>query len=225
MHAAWPRSVHYRGAHWALVAAGSVAAVAVLYLGLVVWETGQRIDHGVYLAVLRTGPVLGPVAGVVRPYAPQVLLVAAAVLTVLALRRGRVRAVVASVLVVLLSVLATWTVRDLLPRPAYGLDTFAENGFPSGHVAAALSLAVACVLMWPSPDRRLPAVVGGGVAGATALASVVVHAHLPVDVVGAPFVVVAVCCAVLWVVRPLEATAELSRPGPGRAGRSTPPGR
>ncbi len=208
MPPAWPRTVRYRVGPWAAVAAGCVAVVVVLYLGLVAWGPGQRLDHEVYLAALRTGPLLGAPSGVVRAYAPQVLLVAAAVLTVLALRGRRVRAVVASVLVVPSSVVVTWTVRGLLPRPDHGLDTFAVNGFPSGHVAAVGSLALACVLLWPSADRRLPAVLGAAATAATALASVVVHAHLPVDVAGAPFVVGAVACAVLWVVRPLEPTPE-----------------
>jgi membrane-associated phospholipid phosphatase len=206
MRTQWPRRVRYDGARWAVAAASAAATLAVLYGVFVAWGPGQRADHAVYLAVLGTGPVLGPVAGVVRPYGPQVLLVAAAVLTVLCLFRRRLRPVVAAVLIVLCSLMGTRALRDALPRPDTGLGTFAVNGYPSGHVAVALALAVACVLLWPSADRRLPAAVGGGVAGATAVASVVVHAHLPVDVLGAPFVVALVCCGVLWVVRPLEET-------------------
>lgn len=202
----WPRAVHYRTGPWATVGTVCIVAFALLYVGLVVWAPGQRIDHTVYVGVLGAEPALGLASAVVRAYAPQVLLVAAAVLAMTALRRRRRRAVVASVLVVLLSVGATWTARALLPRPDHGLDTFAANSFPSGHVAAAASLALACVLLWPSPDRRLPALAGGLVTGATGLASVVVHAHLPADVVGAPFVVAAVGCAVLWAVRPLAPT-------------------
>lgn len=197
------------GSPWA-VALGAAAAVAVLYGVFVVWAPGQRLDHAVYLALVDSGSVTGPAAGVVRPYAPQVLAVAAAVLAAAALRRGRVRAVVASVLVVVLSVPVTWTLRHLLTRPDHGMDSFVANSFPSGHVAAAVALAVACVLLWPASDRRVPAVLGGLLAAATALASVVVHAHLPVDVVAAPLVVTAVACAVLRVVRP-PGPAGLSR--------------
>lgn len=215
MPAPWPRTVHYRGRPWAAVAAAGALVLAGLYAGLVVWAPGQRFDHAVYLEVLTTGPVLGPVADVVRPAAPPVLLVAAAVLGVLALLRRRVRAVVASVLVVVVSLAATRALRDALPRPDAGLDTFTANGYPSGHVAVVVALAVACVLLWPAADRRLPALVGGLAVAATAASSVVVHAHLPVDVLGAPFLVLLVCCAVLWVVRPLPATggatADLSR--------------
>jgi membrane-associated phospholipid phosphatase len=56
--------------------------------------------------------------------------------------------------------------------------------FPSGHATAAMSLALAAVLMAPSARRRLVASLAAAYAAAVGVGLIVVDSHTPSDVIG-----------------------------------------
>src|SRR5437764_1321162 len=56
--------------------------------------------------------------------------------------------------------------------------------FPSGHAAASMSLALACVLVVPRAYRPPVAVIGGALASAVSFSVVILHWHFPSDTVG-----------------------------------------
>jgi undecaprenyl-diphosphatase len=114
-------------------------------------------------------------------------------------------AVAGEKLVYMISVLAVG--RERPPVPTVG-HTYATNSFPSGHVGSAVVLygALALVLWWARPDRRVGRVVAVGLV--PVLASVVAFGrmyrgfHYPSDVVVGALMGAVWLTACAWVLRP-----------------------
>ncbi|HKT83185.1 MAG TPA: phosphatase PAP2 family protein, partial [Solirubrobacterales bacterium] len=105
---------------------------------------------------------------------------------------GRRRGVLAALIVVAGANLTTQMLKVLFAHPRIrailGVDHFAWDGFPSGHVTAAMSLAIAFAFVVPPRLRPLVAILGAlGVAG-VAWAVLALDVHYPSDVIGAVFV-------------------------------------
>ncbi|WP_278235240.1 phosphatase PAP2 family protein [Isoptericola sp. AK164] len=200
----------------------SAAAFVVLFLVSVHTTGGRGIDGDVRAWTVHELAPLQPFGDVVRTTLPLALAALAAVLAVIALGRRRVAPVVAAGSVVVVSVLLARLLRDHLPRPPVGQGLNGEavvNTFPSGHVAAAASLLVAVLVLWPR--RRVPRTVrilAAIILLASAFGSVVTHAHRPGDVLGSLLLVGAVAAGVLLVVRGL-APASVGAVGSARSPR------
>lgn len=110
----------------------------------------------------------------------------------LGLRWGRRREVLAGVAVVVGANLTTQVLKHLFEHHRYqdflGVEQPWANAFPSGHTTAAVSIAVALLLV--VPPRLLPRAVPIAVAFAAAvgIAVVVIEWHYPSDVIGGTLV-------------------------------------
>ena len=84
--------------------------------------------------------------------------------------------------------IATQVVKIAAAHPRYqpilGSDQLSGTAFPSGHATAAMSLALAAVLVAPSRWRPATAIVGGAFALAVSIALVIQGWHYPSDVLG-----------------------------------------
>jgi membrane-associated phospholipid phosphatase len=110
----------------------------------------------------------------------------------LGLRWGRRRETLAAVAVVLGANLTTQVLKHLFEHHRYedflGPEQPWANAFPSGHTTAAVSVAIALLLV--VPPRLLPRAVpiAAGFAAAVGLAVVVIEWHYPSDVIGGTLV-------------------------------------
>jgi membrane-associated phospholipid phosphatase len=172
------------------VALGSALATAVVWAVAFQTAAGARLDAAVLDGF--TGfrdSRLEPLASLAvsladpLPYAVMALLIA-----MLAVARGRPRhallviavAVAAPVTTEMLKPLAT--VRRPAPTPEFAP---AVDGWPSGHMTAAMTLALCLVLVAPARLRPSAAALGGLFAVAEGYGVLVLGWHYPSDVVGA----------------------------------------
>ena len=102
---------------------------------------------------------------------------------------GRRRQVAAAVLLVAGANILTQVLKILAAHPRYqsflGPHQLSDAAFPSGHATAAMSLALAAVLVTPRRWRWVAAVGGGSFALAVSTALVIQGWHFPSDVLGA----------------------------------------
>ena len=167
----------------------AAAAVAVLYQICVRTSLGQSIDT----AAMRGGDVQHPrvaellsrtltgtsLAGLV------LVCLAAAAIGVL---RRRIDLAVAAALLVIGANASTQLLKTTLGRPH--LDDFpAPNSFPSGHTAAAASVACALILVLPHAVRGTTALIGAGYVTMIAVATVWAEWHRPSDAVAGLLIV------------------------------------
>lgn len=133
---------------------------------------------------------------------PQVALVALACLV--ALRSGRPRRAVAVVALVAGVALVTQILKVVLAHPRYqpdlGYHQVSSTGFPSGHAAGALAIALAFLFVVPRSWRPPIAVIGIGLALAVSASVIVLNLHYPSDVLGGWLVTVG-CCSALAILR------------------------
>jgi membrane-associated phospholipid phosphatase len=133
-----------------------------------IWTLGDGLSHSVDLPYL----------------AAALLLICAA-----GLAWGRPRQVAAAVVLVAAANVLTQLLKIVAAHPRYqsflGPHQLSESAFPSGHASAAMSLALAAVLVTPRRWRRVVAVGGGSFALAVSTALVVQGWHFPSDVLGA----------------------------------------
>lgn len=119
---------------------------------------------------------------------PLPLLLMLAVLCGVALYRGRPLDAAGAVVVVLGANLTTQILKTLLAHPRYqpvlGWDQIDAVSFPSGHVTAAASIAVALALVVPRGWRFTAAVLGTGFVFAVGCSVVALGWHFPSDVAG-----------------------------------------
>ena len=157
---------------------------------------------------------------------PAVIAVCAVTVILLLLARRYGGAVLTALLMT-----ACWSTNSVYkalfdrPRPAPErqlVPELGQDGFPSGHVAVTLALAIAWCLLSIGSRRFRRAVAAGAVLVATqAFARVYLGAHHPTDVVGALLVAGAAATAVIVLCGPLAARLDRAAP-PGRApGRGT----
>jgi hypothetical protein len=90
------------------------------------------------------------------------------------------------------------------PRGGFGEFHVGAEAFPSGHATAAMSLALAAILVAPARLRPLVALVGAGFALAVGFAIVSLDYHFPSDVAGGYLVATGWCFGALAAVRMLS---------------------
>jgi membrane-associated phospholipid phosphatase len=188
-----------RRARWRgpLLFVALVAAFVLLYWLTVRTPQGQVYDAGFFGRVVGLRDVSGQVPELARETMPPLLLGAIAVPAVLAVAGRRWRRLAAALLVVVLGTASAQVLKyHVLARPDLGGHGYAENSYPSGHVAVVAALCVAMVLLWPGGPNRYVVVGGAALAVLAAGADVVSFAHRPSDVVGSLLLVAAVSVAV-----------------------------
>ncbi|MEV6350355.1 phosphatase PAP2 family protein [Actinoplanes sp. NPDC051851] len=102
-----------------------------------------------------------------------------------------------------------------LDRP--DLDGFAmPNSFPSGHTAAAASVAFVLVMVFPQALRGTVALIGAAYVTLVAIATVWAAWHRPSDTIAALMIVLACGSVVAWVTRLSRAGVHPPVPAPAR---------
>jgi membrane-associated phospholipid phosphatase len=203
-----------RGAGHALaplaVAFLAAAAATGTYYLFVRTSLGQTMDT----AAMRGGDVEHPrvvevlsrtLNGTTLASLVLVCLVAAAV----GLLRKRLDLAIGAGLLVLGANASVQLLKTRIDRPL--LDDFpAPNSFPSGHTAAAASVAFALLLVLPHAVRGTVALIGAGYVTVIAIATVWAEWHRPSDTVAALLIVLAWSGVAAFVVR----LRRLRVPGP-----------
>jgi membrane-associated phospholipid phosphatase len=119
---------------------------------------------------------------------PPVVGLVGLLLAVIALLRGRPRVAIAVIALLALTSVSSQVLKELLAYPRYpgqiGLARVTPAAFPSGHSTAAMTLAIATVMVVPARLRPLAAVVGGGLALSLGISVVLQGWHFPSDVAG-----------------------------------------
>jgi membrane-associated phospholipid phosphatase len=144
------------------------------------------------LAALQ-GPAATPIAvDAVHLGDPLPVIAAAAVILGLGAAWGRGRQAVAGVIVIAASIVTAEGLKVLLAHPrvagAFGAHHVGAAAFPSGHATAAVSVALAAVLVAPRRIRPVVAVGAALYAIAVCMAVLVLVWHFPSDVFGAMLV-------------------------------------
>lgn len=196
----------------ALLAAAGVAAT---YAAFVLTSTGQHADTTAMLG----GDVDHPrVAEVLNralngTTAASLIVVCLAAAAVGMLRR-RVDLAIAAGILVLGANASCQLLKTRLDRPDLS-DYPGPNSFPSGHTAAATSVAFALILVLPAAVRGIVALAGAAYVTVIAVATVWAAWHRPSDTVAAVLLVLA------WAAFASFVTRLFRRPTgpPGRAGR------
>lgn len=177
---------------------------ALVYVLMIRVGLGQQIDTGSFGAVSMLNALFTGSANLFRVAAPMLLTVVGVVLGIWALVRRRFGDALRAVAIVVCSVGLSQVLKDLvLQRPRLGANGYDQNTFPSGHVALALSAAVAIAIVLPASRWRWLALLSVVLAvSMVSWASVVSYAHRPSDVIGGSLLVGAVSSAVFWRRRP-----------------------
>jgi membrane-associated phospholipid phosphatase len=169
---------------------GCVLALAVVASLAYRTDSVQRFDARILhrLASEREN-ALGDVASAVARLGdpvPQLLLLAAACLLALRLRRPRL-AIAAAILVAganLTTQLLKLALAHPRLQPLLGYYQVGETAFPSGHTTAVAAMAYAYLLVVPRPWRAVTAAIGAVCTLAVGSSVVVLHRHYPSDVLG-----------------------------------------
>lgn len=170
-------------------AASGAAFVAILFVAYLSPEA-RAVD----VAALRDfvglqGPLLDRVATrVVRIGDPGPVLAGVILLVGLALARKRPRSALFAFALVAMTSVASQVLKALLafPRTEGRIEGAAidDAAFPSGHATAAMSLAIAAVVVAP-PRLRVPAaLIGGATVLAVSYSLIARGGHFPSDVLG-----------------------------------------
>src|SRR3954451_23171557 len=130
---------------------------------------------------------------------------AAAILVVALLTRGIRHAVAAGVLLAGANV-SSQVLKPLLAHPRgvegwHHLHQLHAQAFPSGHTTAAMSLALAAVLVAPHALRPLVAAITGAGVLVVSISLLVLNWHWPSDVVGGQLLATTWCCVALAALR------------------------
>jgi len=158
---------------------------------------------------------------------PAPLLAMLLAVCALALACGRRREALAAVVVVAGANVTTQLLKGLLAHPRYqpyaGYHQPWSNAFPSGHMTAAASIAVALAIAAPRGARPLAIAAGFAFAGAVGLAVVALEWHYPSDVVGAILVAAGWGFAALAGLRAFEGPGRDRSPAPLSSGAAPGP--
>lgn len=169
---------------WALLAVGVFVA---LYLLMVRWGIGQRIDDIAMEG--RKATRLAPrraASRVMEVLTPVALVVGGSAMVLAAWRlRGRLSAAVIAA-VLLLTGIGSRVAKARLPREDLLGDSFTgpANTYPSGHVAVATALVLLAVAVCPPWWRSRVAALGAGALSLHSVAMMGSGWHRPSDVVG-----------------------------------------
>ena len=182
----------------AILAAGAAAATYQVFIRM---PLGQQVDTD----AMRGGDVSHPKVVEVLSRTlngttlASLVLVCLAAVAVGALRR-RLDLALAAGLLVLGANASVQLLKTRLDRP--NLDDFpAPNSFPSGHTAAATSVAFAMILVLPVAVRGMVALIGAGYVTVIAVATVWAEWHRPSDSVAALLIVLAWSALAAFLVR------------------------
>ena len=175
-----------------LLAGAAACAVAFLVLlGLAYGSDWARWVDAVALQGFLglQGPTTSPWAErAIRLGDPMPVALAACALASVALMRGRPRHALLVVVLVALTSVSSQVLKALLAYPRHGSaagTTFiAPEAFPSGHATAAMTLAIALVIVVPRALRPAAALVGAAVAIGVSFSIVALGWHFPSDAVG-----------------------------------------
>jgi membrane-associated phospholipid phosphatase len=169
----------------------AAAAAGATYQAFLRTPLGQQVDT----AAMRGGDVRHPrvveilsrtLNGTTLVSLVLVCLAAAAI----GVMRKRIDLAVGATLLVLGANASTQLIKTQVSRP--NLDDFpAPNSFPSGHTAAAASVAFALILVLPQAIRGTVALIGAGYVTLIAIATVWAEWHRPSDTVAALLIVLA----------------------------------
>lgn len=181
-----------------LAAAGALATAAAV-VGLAAaahrFRTVEVLDSRLLSRVAEHRyPHLGRIAERVAVWGdplPQIVLSGGVVAIALARRRVDL-AIAAAALLAGANVTTEalkWGISNPL-HPALGYAEVAANTYPSGHVTAAAALGLALTLVVPTRWRYAAAAAGAVFTAAMGVAVLVLHRHLPSDVVGGVLVAV-----------------------------------
>ena len=159
---------------------------------------GRAIDGASYSEAAHFGALV-EAGNQYRLVVPVLILLVAAAFGIVALVERRWTDAVRAAVIVVGSVLVAEALKLTLPGPTIGTSGQADNTFPSGHVAVAVSGVIAMGVLLPWRAWRWPVV------GLATVATVVVawtstlsFAHRPSDVIGGALVAGIVASAVLW---------------------------
>ena len=152
--------------------------------------SAQRLDSAVSARfVAASGTTIESLAsGLTFLGDPPALLSMLAIACAIGWAWGRPRGIAAAVVVVAGASLTTQALKVALSHPRarhlLGAENVSWDGFPSGHVTAMASIAIAFAFV--VPRRLLPAVaaLGTGLVAAMGCAVLVLNWHYPSDVVG-----------------------------------------
>lgn len=144
---------------------------------------------------------------------PVLVVIWSIALVAVASYRGRPRTAIAVAAVMALAPLSADRLKPLLAHRHVHIGSahVGAASFPSGHTTAALALVLCALLVVPPRQRVVIAVLGGGFALAVGAALLVLHAHMPSDVLGGYLL------AALWVALAVAALRACERRWPRRA--------
>jgi len=174
------------------LAAWAGCALALALLALVAYgiDAAQRTDASLRERFIARGDSgLDSLAGVlVHLGDPLPLLVMLALACAFALTRGRPLDAAAAFTVVAGANLTTQLLKVGLSHPrfqaAVGVEQLGEVPFPSGHVTAATSIAIAFAFVVPRDRLPLVALLGAAAVGAVGCSVMILSWHYPSDVLG-----------------------------------------
>jgi membrane-associated phospholipid phosphatase len=169
-----------------LACAGGFVFLAALAYGS---DAAQRLDAAVLARLTESGSRTGSVAaGIAHLGDPAVLLLMLALACGIGLARRRPRGALAALAVAAGANLTAQLFKALLAHPrfqsALGAEQLASNTFPSGHVTAAASLAIAFLFVVPRDWRLLTALCGAALVAAVGCSVMALSWHYPSDVLG-----------------------------------------
>lgn len=194
-----PRGRDLLAPRLALITIGLGVATLTAATVLVVWtKPGQRADERSRWSVAvppEMRETIGAWLGTVS--IGSIVAVLLLVLAVGLLRRSLGLALAAVVLVAGANV-TTQLLKELIPRPSYGVGPIG-NSLPSGHTTAWTSLGLAVLLVAPRRLRPLLVLLASAVATFTGASTVLERWHRPSDVIAAFGVCAVWAGAVLWV--------------------------
>jgi membrane-associated phospholipid phosphatase len=203
----------------ALVSAVLLAVTGVLakLVPLTKLSDQRTLDGFLGLKGPRLAPLLDHVAHLADP-GPYAL--AALLLALVALVRGRWRVALAIPMVFVATGATTEGLKRLLAGPRVdewlGAHQISAESWPSGHSTAAMTMALCAVLAAPPRLRPSAAALGGAFAIAVAYAILALGWHFPSDVLGGYLV------AGTWVLLALAALAALERRRPAYSRAEAP---
>ena len=213
--------------HLLLVAVGCAVVFAAIFAAAYYTSQGRWLDNAAldgFLSALAPGrqtSVASAVAHLCDP-AP-FLLLAAGVIALALLRRSPRRAAAAAALMLasagttqlLKPLLAEYRFDDSLIAPTRLTHPLADSAFPSGHATAAMSLALAALIVVPRAWRPATAAAGSLFALAVSFSIVALAWHYPSDIVGGYLIASTWCLVALATLR--AADARWPEPGTIRA--------
>ena len=169
-----------------IACAGALVLLALVAYGI---DAAQRADATLLSKAIVHGARLESPARLVAHLAdPLSLLLMLAVACGIALRRGRPLDAIAATAVVAGANLTTQILKVALAHPRYqaalGYSQPTAAAFPSGHVTAAASIAIAFAFVVPRDLRAIVAVLGACFVAAVGCSVMILAWHFPSDVLG-----------------------------------------